>query len=126
MYVTINEDENCPIELFSNMGKAGVCAASQNEALGRLVSLAWRHGILPEEVRKELIGINCHKTSGIGNDKVTSCADALAKAIGEYLELKDPSSQIYYSTGACPECGGQIDHESGCSVCRSCGFSECG
>ena len=126
MYVTINEDENGPIELFSNIGKAGVCAASQNEALGRLISLAWRSGVTPEEVRKELIGINCHKPVGFGAEKVTSCADALAKVIGEYSNMKDKNGQTYYSSGACPECGGQIEHESGCSVCRSCGYSECG
>ena len=126
MYVTINEDENGPIELFSNIGKAGVCAASQNEALGRLVSLAWRSGVTPEEVRKELIGINCHKPVGFGADKVTSCADALAKVIGEYVNMKDHNGHPIYTSGACPECGGQIEHESGCSVCRSCGFSECG
>lgn len=126
MYVTINEDENGPIELFSNIGKAGVCAASQNEALGRLISLAWRSGVTPEEVRKELIGINCHQPVGFGADKVTSCADALAKVIGEYINMKDNNGQPVYTSGACPECGGQIEHESGCSVCRSCGFSECG
>ena len=126
MYVTINEDENGPIELFSNIGKAGVCAASQNEALGRLISLAWRSGVTPEEVRKELIGINCHLAVGFGNDKVTSCADALAKVIGEYINMKDKNGQTFYNSGACPECGGQIEHESGCSVCRSCGFSDCG
>lgn len=28
--------------------------------------------------------------------------------------------------GACPECGSSsIEHEGGCSVCRSCGYSEC-
>jgi len=29
------------------------------------------------------------------------------------------------SFGACPECGGSIEHESGCCVCHSCGYSEC-
>ena len=26
----------------------------------------------------------------------------------------------------CPECGGKVEHEGGCVVCRSCGFSKCG
>ncbi|MEK6852146.1 MAG: hypothetical protein AABY30_06380 [Candidatus Thermoplasmatota archaeon] len=26
----------------------------------------------------------------------------------------------------CPECGAPVAHESGCTVCRSCGHSACG
>src|SRR5262249_20814836 len=45
LYVTINEDqEGKPFELFNHMGKAGGCAASQNEAIGRLISYAMRVG----------------------------------------------------------------------------------
>ncbi|HKK00734.1 MAG TPA: vitamin B12-dependent ribonucleotide reductase, partial [Desulfuromonadales bacterium] len=39
LYVTINEDNDGLFELFTTMGKAGGCAASQCEAIGRLVSL---------------------------------------------------------------------------------------
>ena len=125
MYVTINEDDRGPFELFSTIGKAGGCAASQAEAIGRLISLAWRSGVEPMEVQKELIGINCHKPAGFGKNKVTSCADALAKAIGQYMNLKDSQQGVATNGGACPECGGQMEYEGGCSVCRSCGYSEC-
>lgn len=126
MYVTINEDENGPFELFSTIGKAGVCAASQSEAIGRLISLAWRSGVTPEEVKKELRGISCHKPSGFGQNKVTSCADALAQAVTQYQNTREVQKSLINSFGACPECGGQIEPESGCAVCRSCGYSECG
>jgi ribonucleoside-diphosphate reductase alpha chain len=26
----------------------------------------------------------------------------------------------------CPECGGAMEHEGGCVVCRGCGYSRCG
>ncbi|KXG74838.1 adenosylcobalamin-dependent ribonucleoside-diphosphate reductase [Thermotalea metallivorans] len=26
----------------------------------------------------------------------------------------------------CPECGSKVEHEGGCMICRSCGFSKCG
>ena len=48
LYVTINEDEDGLFELFTTMGKAGGCAASQSEAIGRMVSLAWRSGVQPD------------------------------------------------------------------------------
>ncbi|MBZ4642692.1 MAG: nrdA [Deferribacteraceae bacterium] len=43
LYVTINFDENNePFEVFTSMGKAGGCAQSQCEAIGRLISLVFR------------------------------------------------------------------------------------
>ncbi|PLX83683.1 MAG: ribonucleoside-diphosphate reductase, adenosylcobalamin-dependent, partial [Desulfuromonas sp.] len=81
LYVTINEDKQGAFELFTTMGKAGGCAASQCEAIGRLVSLAWRSGVQARQAVKQLIGITCHKPAGFGDNRVTSCADAVAKAI---------------------------------------------
>ncbi len=131
MYVTINEDENNRLfELFNTVGKSGGCAASQCEAIGRLVSAAWRSGLPPEPIVRQLIGISCHKPAGFGENKVTSCADAIAQAIRLHLErkngCKDGSlSQHAMAFGACPECGGVVEHEGGCQVCHACGYSEC-
>jgi len=58
LYVTINEDKNGLFELFTTMGKAGGCAASQSEAIGRMVSLAWRSGVQARQVIKQLLGIS--------------------------------------------------------------------
>lgn len=132
MYVTINEDEaERQFELFNFVGKAGGCAASQCEAIGRLVSLSWRSGMAPEPIIKQLIGISCHKPAGFGENKVVSCADAIAQAIRQHMEAKngtkdksrDDNQNMAF--GACPECGGAIEHEGGCCVCHSCGYSEC-
>ncbi len=129
MYVTINEDDDHQVfELFNTVGKAGGCAASQCEAIGRLVSLAWRSGMPPEPVVKQLIGISCHKPAGFGVNRVVSCADAIAQAIRQHLEkngCKDSSLREEAMFGACPECGGVIEHEGGCCVCHACGYSEC-
>jgi ribonucleoside-diphosphate reductase alpha chain len=81
LYVTINEDESGLFELFTTMGKAGGCAASQSEAIGRIVSLAWRSGVQPKQVTKQLLDISCHSQAGFGENKIRSCADAVAKAI---------------------------------------------
>jgi ribonucleoside-diphosphate reductase alpha chain len=29
-------------------------------------------------------------------------------------------------TGACPDCGSQLEYAEGCQKCHVCGFSECG
>jgi ribonucleoside-diphosphate reductase alpha chain len=128
LYVTINEDEDGLFELFTTMGKAGGCAASQSEAIGRMVSLAWRTGVQPLEVIKQLLDISCHSHSGFGEKKILSCADAVAKAIRNHLGQTGHAGKMEKRAlfkGACPDCGGKIEHEGGCAVCHSCGFSEC-
>jgi ribonucleoside-diphosphate reductase alpha chain len=125
MYVTINEDKRGLFELFNTIGKAGGCAASQSEAIGRLVSLAWRSGIPAEETTKQLIGIRCHKPVGFGDNQITSCADAIAKAVLTHLGEDKRKYQDSPSYGACPECGGALEPKEGCATCKECGYSEC-
>ncbi len=133
LYVTVNEDEEgLPFEVFNHIGKAGGCASSQSEAIGRLVSLALRSNIAPEEIITQLKGISCHQHAWSSGGKISSCADAIAKALELYMtkgkgngnggKLGDVVMQI----GACPECGGTVEHEGGCAVCRNCGHTRCG
>ncbi|HBA89372.1 MAG TPA: ribonucleotide-diphosphate reductase subunit alpha [Geobacter sp.] len=128
LYITINEDATGLFEVFTTMGKAGGCAASQCEAIGRMVSLAWRSGIQGRQVVKQLLGISCHSPSGFGENKVLSCSDAVGKAIQTHLTLTGHTDLVEahaFDRGACPECGGVVEHEGGCAVCRVCGYSEC-
>ncbi|MBC7190280.1 TSCPD domain-containing protein, partial [Candidatus Aerophobetes bacterium] len=157
LYVTINENEEGePFEVFAQLGKSGGCAASQTEAIGRLASIALRSGIPWPLIVKQLKGISCDRPWGLGKNRITSCADAVGKAIEFYMEEKlgkeglslekektKPSIKKQTSVtekqikiweevvqekgmGACPECGSSnIEHEGGCYVCRSCGYSEC-
>jgi len=131
LYVTINEDENgYPFELFTSMGKAGGCAASQSEAIGRLVSLAFRSNIVPEEIVKQLKGISCHEPAWHSGGRILSCSDAIAKALEKYHVEGERGNgdehKVAMLMGACPECGGAIERESGCLVCHNCGFTKCG
>ncbi len=131
LYVTINEDEQGHLfELFTSMGKAGGCAASQSEAIGRLVSLAFRSNIEPEEVLKQLKGISCHSPTWYEGGRILSCSDAIARALEKYHAKggkgNGDSHKVVMIMGACPECGGAIEHEGGCAVCHNCGFTKCG
>ena len=175
LYVTINEDEEGhPIEIFTQIGKAGGCVSSQCESMGRLTSLALRSGVKADEIVKQMRGISCHLPVGFGGGKVTSCADAMAKAMDWYMNLKksynkgereevgrvvinknnrldldlesatgdfnsrakdffkDNAHKLDFTLaseinkrGACPDCGGTVEHSDGCLVCRGCGYSEC-
>ncbi|MBI5639410.1 MAG: vitamin B12-dependent ribonucleotide reductase [Nitrospirae bacterium] len=134
IYVTVNEDENGQVfELFTHMGKAGGCAASQAEAIGRLVSLALRSNIEPDVIINQLKGITCHQQTWTNGGKITSCSDAIAKALEKYLQRGEKGngnggnghSEVML-IGQCPECGGAVEHEGGCAVCHSCGFTKCG
>ncbi len=132
MYITINEDTGGPFEVFGNMGKAGGCAASQTEAVARLISLALRSGIPAEHIIRQLKGISCHMPAWApGGGKILSCADAFGKALESCTQLEDPQLAIDFNgdsfghAGACPDCGGTLAHESGCLVCHDCGYSQC-
>jgi ribonucleoside-diphosphate reductase alpha chain len=85
LYVTINVDESGPVELFSQMGKAGGCAASQSEAISRLVSLALRSNIEPESIVRELMGISCHRIVWQDGSRILSCADAIGRTLEWYI-----------------------------------------
>jgi ribonucleoside-diphosphate reductase alpha chain len=134
LFVIMNDDELGPREVFANMGKAGGCAASSTEALGRLISLALKKGASASEVVEQLKGIRCHQPYGLGPNAVTSCADAMGKALERrYVQggaaVGAPEPQLAFhevAQGACPDCGGVIEHEGGCIVCRLCGYSKCG
>ncbi|GAB4281710.1 MAG: vitamin B12-dependent ribonucleotide reductase [Coriobacteriia bacterium] len=135
VYVTINEDEEGLCELFTSMGKSGGCAASQSEALSRIISSALRAGVDPEAIVKQLRGIRCPNPAWAQGGKVLSCADAVGIALEHYVKWRETGQSSVAVTatddhltnlsGACPECGGAVEHEGGCMVCRACGFSKC-
>ncbi len=135
LYVTVNEDEFGPREVFANMGKAGGCASASTEAIGRLISLAFRYGVPPEKIVKQLRGIRCHEPHGFGPNQILSCPDAIGKALADKYGLANGNGAhavvgqlempIKAAQGACPDCGGAIEHEGGCMVCRACGYSKC-
>jgi len=135
LYVNINSDPHGFCEVFTQMGKSGGCAASNAEAVSRLVSLALRSGIDPGVIVGQLRGIRCPIPTWHDGEMVLSCADAIGRTLEKSVNethLKAGLPQIAY-TGLdmgycpqCPECGGIMEHESGCAVCKSCGFSKCG
>lgn len=142
LYVTVNADKDGICEVFTSTGRYGGCP-SQSEATGRLVSLAIRSGIDVNSLIDQLKGIRCHSTlkrkvnGETGNINVLSCPDAIAKAVHHFFERQGKIfSQKFLEEELiceeipehlnCPDCGNLIETESGCIVCRNCGYSKCG
>jgi ribonucleoside-diphosphate reductase alpha chain len=149
LYVTINVDEEGnPFELFTQMGKAGGCAGSQLEAVGRLVSLGFRSGIEVKSIIEQLRNIRCPSPSWEKGQRIFSCADAIARVVEKRLAnsqavkaaLETSSIAMKHShedeaasadldradiVGVCPDCGGALRHEEGCQKCHACGYSKC-
>jgi ribonucleoside-diphosphate reductase alpha chain len=132
LYVTVNEKDGVPIEVFCRLGKAGGCASSQTESLGRLISMVLRGGGKVGEVVDQLRGVSCHQPNGLGPSKILSCADGVAKVLSEWIEGPEVGEKKVErmvgapKQGACPDCGGpNIVYEEGCKKCRDCGWTEC-
>ncbi len=148
LYVTINEDEYGIAEVFVQLGKSGGCAASQTEAMGRLLSVALRSWIDPEVLIRQLKNIRCPSPGFDNGEVITSCADGVAKVLekylkGEYKKIRFEVEGIKPLTeftegeeregertkqigGVCPECGNVLEYGEGCATCKFCGFTRCG
>jgi ribonucleoside-diphosphate reductase alpha chain len=146
LYVTINEDDQGLFEIFAQMGKSGGCAMSQSEAISRLISLALRAGVDTDAILKQLRGIRCPAPLLAKGGVVLSCPDAMSKAIERHIKQKRDVGEediIEQATtldnfidkregsnvvGVCPDCGGPLIFEEGCSKCINpgCGYTKCG
>jgi ribonucleoside-diphosphate reductase alpha chain len=93
-FVTVNSDTNGNIcEVFVTVGRAGSDISADAEALGRLISLAFRipsplsPRSIAEAVIDQLAGIGGSNSLGFGNARVRSLADAVAKVLAEHVGL---------------------------------------
>lgn len=124
IYITVNKSEDGPFEVFSQLGKAGGCAASQLEAISRLISLALRSGVDVGSLIKQLSGIRCPNPSWDEGLQILSCADAISKAL-TMADNKKPEVSEKGIAGVCPDCGYTLRAIEGCLTCENCGFSKC-
>lgn len=150
-YITINDLEGTPGEIFLNVGKAGSDVFAMAEALGRVCSLFLRYGDHGQKVElliKHLKGIGGSGAIGFGANRVESIADAVAKALeshvqsdvqenepgalqkqnqveSTYPKVEDQKTFIE-SRDLCPSCGSaSLMNVEGCKTCSNCGYSKC-
>ena len=85
MYVTITfDDSGKPFEVFTTLGKAGGCDSANLEAVSRLVSLALRSGIDPDQIVAHLQGITCCPAWD-GGTLIRSAPDAMAHTLVNHI-----------------------------------------
>ncbi|TAL62079.1 MAG: TSCPD domain-containing protein [Bacteroidetes bacterium] len=86
VYITINENDGKPIEVFATLGKSGGCACAQLQAIGRLLSWGLSSGANIEKAAYTINGILCHEVD-IDSGKL-ACPSAVANIIQKYIESK--------------------------------------
>jgi ribonucleoside-diphosphate reductase alpha chain len=130
LYVTVTELDGHPFEVFATIGKSGRSTTAKTEAIGRLVSLAFRSGVRVEKVVEQLKGIGGEHPVFQEGGLVLSIPDAIGRVL-EKRYLKDGSYKKHrYGNSLlgeiCPECGNTVSFEEGCMMCHFCGFTKCG
>jgi ribonucleoside-diphosphate reductase alpha chain len=130
LYVTVTEYEGQPFEVFATIGKSGRSTTAKTEAIGRLVSLAFRSGVRVEKVVEQLKGIGGEHPVFQEGGLVLSIPDAIGRVLekrymkdGSYKERRYGNSLLGET---CPVCVHTIRFEEGCMICHFCGFTKCG
>ncbi|MCL5407249.1 MAG: vitamin B12-dependent ribonucleotide reductase [Patescibacteria group bacterium] len=100
LFITINDDEyGAPFEIFSHLGKAGGFFAAKAEAICRLISLALRSGIDPEEIIDQIKGIRGPTPTWSENGKmILSLPDAIAQILEKHISKAQPNLNLEFKT----------------------------
>lgn len=109
IYITVNEYDGVPYEVFINTPKANDLTTEQIRNLtARLVSWLLRAGVPCERVVKEL-----RQTESVG---VNSFPTIIASVLEQLYEKSEDE---------CPSCGAPLVIEEGCIHCSACSYSRC-
>lgn len=132
LYVTVNHDGESIREVF--------CAGPISAGVGLLASKMLRGGFTAKEVAHSLNKVTSTHAVWFNERLLTSPEQAVAEClllIHRRLNGQPESERALGKTSAvetlsmspliadCPECGGQLEHVSGCDACRDCGYSKC-
>lgn len=152
LYIHVTEEDGRVREVFVNCGSSGGCAANNN-AIGRLISLALKHKVPIRDIIRQLKKVKCDACLKNGSAEGKSCADVIGRVLEECIPEEEEmehkietrpnaiqgmtvqyqsygnSSGTYYNKNGtyCPECGTEIKNFEGrCYTCPNCAYSKCG
>ncbi|WP_028588280.1 vitamin B12-dependent ribonucleotide reductase [Desulfocurvus vexinensis] len=131
MYLTVNEVDGKPFEVFATIGKSGRSITAKAEAIGRLVSLALRSGIAVREIVGQLKGIGGEHPVFRKKGMIMSIPDAIAwvfeqRYMGGATPVPRAGNGNDLASPKCPECGKELFFQEGCFICAECGYTKCG
>lgn len=129
LYLTINEVDGKPFEVFATIGKSGKSITAKAEAIGRLVSLALRSGIEVRDIVEQLKGIGGDHPKFQKKILLQSIPDAVAWVLENRYMSAEQHANVHangLTHDTCPECGGDLTFEEGCQCCKQCGYTKCG
>ncbi|SYZ73865.1 Ribonucleoside-diphosphate reductase [Candidatus Zixiibacteriota bacterium] len=126
LYITVNILDGQPFEVFAQIGKSGYSTMADTEAICRLISLAFRSGVSVDMVIEQLKGIGGASPVFGNGGLISSIPDAIAQVLHKHFgNGKKMHKEFDIAEEFCPDCAARIEHEGGCLVCRSCGYSKC-
>jgi ribonucleoside-diphosphate reductase alpha chain len=134
LYVTVNHDGRQILEVFA--------AGPISGGVGLLASKMLRGGFDVREVASSLNKVTATHAVWFNEKLLTSPEQAVAECLllidrrlkglpeserqmAKTSAASESSSIMGNMIGECPECGGQLEHASGCDSCRDCGYSKC-
>ena len=100
LFVTVNEDEHGPFEVFAQLGKAGGFFSAQSEAICRLISLGLRSGVAVDQVIKQIKGIRSTEVSFSDGEVIYSLPDAIGKVLDRHVKKNQQSLQLEFKEKA--------------------------
>ncbi|MDR1490463.1 MAG: vitamin B12-dependent ribonucleotide reductase [Desulfovibrio sp.] len=130
MYVTVNEFNDKPFEVFVSIGKSGRSTTAKAEAVGRLVSLCLRSGIEAVEIVRQIKGIGGEiQVFQPGKQgQVQSIPDGVAWVLENRYLKSQSAAREGNGLGVlrCPECDEPMIFQEGCMICPACAYNKCG
>jgi hypothetical protein len=111
IYITINELNGEPFEVFIHAGKNGMCTNTTLGAIGFIFSDMLQDGVPLEKYAKRLVGFECERkiTRVEGKGRAAySCVDVIAKTLLDYFNSRGSSTP---ATGPAAGLGGAVGDE---------------
>lgn len=115
-YIHVSHLDGEPKEVFVTVPPQGA-SRPWVECIARLISQSLRHGVPYDEVLEQLY------KSYLQYGDITSPLLAVNKGLQKALESL--GREVRFKSLPCPDCGGDLVMEEGCTKCYSCGFSKC-